>query len=172
MVVRDPRLNRAYDESVPLLERPDPDEVKKKRARDPEVEIAGPIAAPPLRSVRPRDDAGVSRSPDPFEERPTGKLPKGVSFCVARSGLSSASSFDRGYSRTEGAEVEDLGRTRSQVDRAIGTINLTGLAASESSCEASPSRVDEVDIEGVGDQPETLGAAGGKLPCFTPNFKG
>ena len=114
----------------------------------------------PLRSVRPRDVAGASRSLDPFEGRPTGELPEGVSVRVARSGLSSGSSSDREYSRTEGAEVEDLGRSMSQVDRAIGTINLTGLATSESSIEGSPSRVDEVDIEGTGDEPATLRTVG------------
>ena len=71
VVVREPRLNRAYDASVHLQERADPDVGKNKRARTPEAEVAGPIAVAPLRSVRPCDGIGPSRSLEGFEERPT-----------------------------------------------------------------------------------------------------
>ena len=105
----------------------------------PEVEVPGPIAAPPLRSV----------------EAPGGRLPEGVTFRVERSVSSSSSSNDRAASRTEGVEAEDLGRTASQVNRAIGVIGLTGLAAEESSSEASPSRACEVEIDGLEGVPPT-----------------
>lgn len=168
VVVREPRLNRAYDGSVVLPERADPDEGKRKRARAAEVEVAGPIAAPPLRSVRPREDAGASRSLDPFEGRGTGELPEGVTIRVARSGLSSGSPPNEGCSGTKGGGVGNFGRTMSQVNRAVGTINLTGLVSSESSVEAESSSADEVDIEGDGDEPAALGAAG-ELFCSTSN---
>ena len=51
--VHDRRLNRAYrDPAVRLLERPDPDAGKKKRARGPEeLEGTGPISAVPIRAI-------------------------------------------------------------------------------------------------------------------------
>ena len=164
VVVREARLNRAYDASVHLPERVDPDEGKKKRARAPEVEVAGPIAAPPLRSVRPRDDAGASRSLDPSEERASGKLPEGVKMRLPRSGSTSNDSSEGRYSRTEGTEAVDAGRTVSQVKQAVGRINLTGLAASVCSSEASPSDADE----GSGDAPAIPGV--GKLFCLLSTF--
>ena len=51
------------------------------------------------------------------------------------------------------------------MNKAIGTIGLTGLAAAESSSEASLSRDCEVDIEGLGDVPATLQVIGGEF-CF------
>ena len=168
VVVREARLNRAYDASVHLPERVDPDEGKKKRVRAPEVEVAGPIAAPPLRSVRPRDDVGASRSLDPSEERPSGKLPEGVKMRLPRSGSTNDDSSEGRYSRTEGTEDVDVGRTVSQVKQAVGRINLTGLAASVCSSEASPSDADDVNIEGSGDAPAIPGV--GKLFCLLSTF--
>ena len=167
VVVREPRLNRTYDASVSFPERADPDAGKKKRARVPEVELSGPIAAPPLRSVRPRDDSGPSRDLGGGEDARAGRLPEGTTFRVERSESSSSSSSDRAASRTEGAEAEDLGRTASQVDKAIGTIGLTGLAAAESSSEASASRVRELNTGGLGEVPPTPQFGGGKLSYYS-----
>ena len=108
VVVREPRLNRTYDASDPLPERADPDAGKKKRARAPEAEVAGPISAAPLRSVRPCEGVGPSRSLEGFEEWPTGRLAEGTLFWVERSVSSSSSSNDRAASHTEGAEAESL----------------------------------------------------------------
>ena len=132
----------------------------------PEVEVPRPIAAAPLRSVRPHDGAGPSRSLEGFTGRPTGRLPEGIAFQVECSVSSSSSSNDRAASRTEGAKADDFVRTASHVNQAIGTIGLTGLAATESSNEASPSRACEVDIEGLGDVPATPQVTGGEF-CFT-----
>ena len=163
MVVREARLNRAYDASVHLPERADPDDGKKKRARAPEVEVAGPIAAPPLRSVRPRDDAGTSRSLDPFEERSSEKLAQDPRIRLPRSGSSSKDSSEGAYSRTTDTEAVEAGRTISQVKKAVGKINLTGLATSECSSEASPSDGDDVHVEGSGDAPAIPRVSDGNL---------
>ena len=163
VVVREARLNRAYNASVQLPERVDPDDGKKKRVRAAEVEGVGPIAAPPLRSVRPRDDAGGSGNLDPFEERPSGKLPKGVTIRLPRSCATSEDSSGGDYSRTEGTDAVDVGRTVSQVKQAVGRINLTGLATSECSSKASPSNAGDANIEGSGDALAIPRVTGGKL---------
>ena len=156
VVVRDPRLNRAYDASVSLPERADPDAGKKKRARAPELEVGGPIPAPPLWAVPSRDGSA---------EASVRRLPEGATFRVDVSVSSSSSSNERAASRLEGAEAEDLGRTISQVHRAIGVIGLTGLAATESSGEVSPARSCEVEVEVVEDVPPMPPCGAGKL-CY------
>lgn len=61
LVVRDARLNRAYDALVRLAERPNPDEGKKKHARAIEVDIRGLIAVVPLCTTGPCEVGGSSR---------------------------------------------------------------------------------------------------------------
>ena len=53
--------------------------------------------------------------------------------------------------------------------QAAGRINLTGLAVSECSSEASPSGAGDVDVEGTGDAPATPRVVG-KLCCLKLDF--
>ena len=169
VVVREPRLNRAYDASVHLSERADPDTGKKKRAHVPEVEVTGPIATAPLCVARPRDGGVPSRSLEDFEERPAKRLAEGTLEWVECSVSSSLSSNDRAASHAAsraaspvgGAEAKVAGRTMSQVVKAIGTIGFTRLAA-ESSSTDTPSHVYGEGAEVLGEVLATPGLAIGK----------
>lgn len=161
LVVREPRLNRTYDALVHLAELPDPD-TGKTCASVPKVEGAGPIAAASLRVACLCDGGGPSHSLEDFTERPTKRVAEGTPERVECSGSSSSSSDERAVSPVEGAEVEGVGRTMSEVDRAIGTFGVTRLAVEESSnCDTS-SHVYGGDVEVIGDAPTTPRLATGK----------
>ena len=73
MVVRDARLNRAYDASVRLAERVDPDAGKRKRSHVLEATGTGPLVVAPLRVAAPCEVGDSSRAPG-SPRRPSKRL--------------------------------------------------------------------------------------------------
>ena len=164
LVVRDRRLNRAYEASVILPERVNPDAGKKKRSRVPEVELGGPIAAQPIRAVHPDDCSGPSRNLKDGEERPVKRSV--IDPFEAHADVSSrASSNDgapspakvtevvvaacaEGASPTKDEDAAIGAGTASHVKKAMGTIRLPRLDGSETSSGGVRQRGDDDKGEG------------------------
>lgn len=154
LVVRDRRLNRAYNASVNLPKRVDPDAGKKKRSRVPEVELGGPIAVKPLCAVRLSDGGGSSRNLEAAEEKPAKKVVQDP--FVVHAEVSSRGSSNNGVaSHVEVVETTAAGRTVSQVDKAIGTIRYPRLDGTESSSGGLRARGDGGNLEIPGDAATT-----------------
>lgn len=117
LIVREGRLNRAYDGSVRLLERADPDG-KKKRARPVEVEGTGPIAVSPLNSAPPRELDESASTGGRASKRPAEGSPERVDLSGSDSSGSSSDSPSGSVVREVAATV--AGHTSSDVRRAVG----------------------------------------------------
>ena len=145
-------MNRAYDVSVSLPKRIDPDAGKKKWSRVPEVELGGPIAAKPLRAIHPSDGGGPSRNLKAAEERPAKRVVQDP-FEAHAEVSSRASSNNGAPSPAKVVETAVAGCTGSQVKKAIGTIRYPRLDATESSSGGIRQCGDGGNVEVSGDAP-------------------
>ena len=147
-VVRDRRLNRAYDASVRLAERVDPDPGKRKRGPGVGVSGTGPLAVAPLRVVAP-SEVGCSSRDAESPGRPSKRLAVSAQRSES-SGSSSSSSEERANSPglRDGELGDALGRTNAEVSAAVGAFNVTRLE--ESDVGSTPSSIyagDDVVID-------------------------
>ena len=141
LVVRDARVNRVYDASVRLAERPDPDEGKKKRARAADVDARGPIAVAPLRAVAPREGGGSSRGRGGDAEPTAKRAAPGPFGQVERA---ESNSFIPG-ARANSAEHRAAAETAS----VGGLFGLAGLPLEASSSRGESSAAYEGDAVGT-----------------------
>lgn len=164
VVVRDARLNQAYDSSVRLAECPDLDEGEKKRTCMTEVEVRGPIAVMPLRTAGPCGVGGSScgredtmgpavkraaREPSEQVERAeSNNLSSAI--CVASPKGWAVQAVDPGaLARTGefGAPARMGGCAATEAASVGGLFGLAKLPLDISSCSGTPSSVYERGAE-------------------------